>query len=394
MRPYPIRSWIVSRTLAALTGMLLAATALAQDVIKFGFVGALSGLSAKSGEGITRGLETAVDEINQKGGLLGKKVVLVKRDDESNPAKGQIAARELIQNEKVAVIFGGIDTPVAMALLPIINKEKVIYMGTWAAGTFITRNNANPNFVFRVSAVDELVDKALINYAMTTHKTKNPGFMLINNPWGESNEKGLTAAVAERKITRAGSEKFEEKDLDMTPHLSRLKANGADAIILVSNAGPGAQVMKSIERMGWSVPVISHWGISGGRFPELAGTAGKNVVFVQTYSFFGQQSEIGKKVIDMLKAKYPDIKQPGDIVPPVGYANAYDALHLTALAIQKAGSADPDKIRQGFYQIDEHKGLIKTYKKPFSTANHDALNENDYIMVRYQGERIVPVSMK
>lgn len=351
----------------------------------------MSGISAKSGEAITRGLEIAIDELNGKGGVLGRKLVLIKRDDESNPAKGQIAARELIQNEKVAVIFGGIDTPVAMAVVPIVNKEKVPYMGTWAAGTFITRNGANPNFVFRVSAVDELVDKALIKYAMKTYGSNKPGYMLINNPWGESNEKGLNLAVSEHRIEKAGSEKFEDKDVDMTPQLSRLKAAGADSIILVSNAGPAAQVMKSIERMNWSVPVISHWGISGGRFPELAGAMAQKVVFVQTYSFFGQQSGIGKNKITMLQKKYPDIKAVGDIVPPVGYANAYDAMHLTALAMRLGGGTDGDRIREGYYKIDEHKGLIKTYKKPFSPANHDALNENDYIMVKYQGEQIVPV---
>ena len=365
--------------------------AAAQQPIKIGFVGAMSGISAKSGEAITRGLEIAIDELNGKGGVLGRKLVLIKRDDESNPAKGQIAARELIQNEKVAVIFGGIDTPVAMAVVPIVNKEKVPYMGAWAAGTFITRNGANPNFVFRVSAVDELVDKALIKYAMKTYGSNKPGYMLINNPWGESNEKGLNLAVSEHRIEKAGSEKFEDKDVDMTPQLSRLKAAGADSIILVSNAGPAAQVMKSIERMNWSVPVISHWGISGGRFPELAGTMAQKVVFVQTYSFFGQQSGVGKNKITMLQKKYPDIKAVGDIVPPVGYANAYDAMHLTALAIRLGGGTDGDRIREGYYKIDEHQGLIKTYKKPFSPANHDALNENDYIMVKYQGEQIVPV---
>ena len=376
----------------AITGGSAAWTpALAQEVIKVGFVGALSGLSAKSGEAITRGLDVAIDEINAKGGVLGKKVVLIKRDDESNPAKGQIAARELIQNEKVAVIFGGIDTPVAMAIVPISNKEKVPYVGTWAAGTAITRNGADPNYVFRVSAVDELVDRALINYAMQTYGAKRPGYMLINNPWGESNEKGLNAAVAERKIASAGSEKFEEKDVEMTSQLSRLKAAGADSIILVSNAGPAAQVMKSIERMNWTVPVISHWGISGGRFPELAGNMAQKVVFIQTYSYFGQQGDVGKRTIATLMKKYPDIKSVGDIVPPVGYANAYDAMQLTALAIAAGGGTSGDQIRDGFYRINEYKGLIKTYSKPFSAANHDALNEHDYIMVKYDGSQIVPV---
>jgi len=387
----------VSKRRRALVIVALAAAAgaaipvFAQDVIKVGYVGALSGLSAKSGEAITRGLEVAIDEINAKGGVQGKKFALIKRDDESNPAKGQIAARELIQNEKVAVIFGGIDTPVAMAIVPIANKEKVPYVATWAAGTPITRNGANPNYVFRVSAVDVLVDKALINYGMKTYGIKKPGYMLINNPWGESNEKGLNEAVAESKIASAGSEKFEEKDVEMTSQLSRLKAAGADSIILVSNAGPAAQVMKSMERMNWNVPVISHWGIAGGRFPELAGNMAQKVVFVQTYSYFGQQGDVGKRMIADLMKKYPDIKAVGDIVPPVGYANAYDAMQLTALAIAAGGGTSGDQIREGFEKIGEYNGLIKKYSKPFSPTNHDALDQNDYIMVKYDGPQIVPV---
>ena len=74
----------------------------AQDTVKLGLVAAMSGQSAKSGEAIVRGLSLAIDEINAKGGVLGKKVELIVRDDESNPAKGVIAARELVQREKVA----------------------------------------------------------------------------------------------------------------------------------------------------------------------------------------------------------------------------------------------------------------------------------------------------
>jgi len=380
------------RSLIALAIILSSTAGAGAQDIKIGFVGALSGLSAKSGEAITRGMEVAIDEINAKGGLLGgRKLVLVKRDDESNPAKGQIAARELIQNEKVAAIFGGIDTPVAMAIVPIANKEKTPYVGTWAAGTLITRNGAAPNYVFRVSAVDVLVDKALVNYASKAYSAKKPGMMLINNPWGESNEKGLSAALGDTNIASAGVEKFEEKDIDMTPQLARLKANGADAIFLVSNAGPGAQVIKSMERMNWNVPVISHWGISGGRFPELAGAWSQKVVFIQTYSFFGQQNDVGKQKVAALMKKYPDIKSVADITPPVGYANAYDAMQLTAMAIAAGGGTEGDKIREGFYKVGEYKGLIKTYKQPFTPTNHDALTENDYIMVKYQGEQIVPV---
>src|ERR1043165_6501622 len=126
--------------LAAAAATVLAAPALAQDTLKLGLVAAMSGQSAKSGEAIVRGLSVAIDEINAKGGVLGKKVELLVRDDESNPAKGAVAARELVQREKVAGLFGGLDTPVSIAIVPFANQSKVPFMGVWAAGTPITRH--------------------------------------------------------------------------------------------------------------------------------------------------------------------------------------------------------------------------------------------------------------
>src|SRR4029077_8644157 len=121
----------------------------------------------------------------------------------------------------------------------------------------------------------------------------------------------------------AGIEKFENNDVDMTPQLTRLKEKGADSIILVVNTPPGAQMMKSRARMGWTVPVVSHWGISGGRFTELAGPTSDQADFVQTYSFFGKQGPVGQRVLAELKKKYPQIKGPKDVFSPVGTANAY-----------------------------------------------------------------------
>ena len=94
-----------------------------------------------------------------------------------------IAARELVSAD-VAAVFGGIDTPVSLAVVPLLNKEKRIYMGVWAAGTGITRNGATPNYAFRVSAVDALVDVRLLAYAHKKFGAKKAGLMLINNPWG------------------------------------------------------------------------------------------------------------------------------------------------------------------------------------------------------------------
>ena len=393
--PVTLRSAVCTRRVvliaAATLATGLALPAAAQDTLKLGLVAAMSGQSAKSGEAIVRGLSIAIDEINAKGGVLGKKIELLVRDDESNPAKGAIAARELVQREKVVAFFGGLDTPVSIAIVPFANQAKVPFMGVWAAGTPITRNGAAENYVFRVSAVDELVDVALVDYAMKKYGAKKPGMILINNPWGESNEKGLKAALDAKKIPYAGIEKFETNDVDVVPQLTRLRQAGADVLFLVANVAPSSQVVKSLDRMGWDVPIVSHWGPAGGRFTELAGASAAKVHFIQTFSFSGNPSPKAAALFAALKAKYPEIKTLADVTPAVGIANAYDAMHLVALAIANAGSTDGAKVRAGFYAIDKYEGLIKTYVKPFTPENQDALSASDYIFTYFKGDEIIPL---
>ena len=363
----------------------------AKEPVKIGLVAALTGESALSGESITRGLDVAIDEVNTAGGVLGgRPLELVKRDDESDPAKGVAAARELIEQEDVAVVFGGFDSPVSLAMLPVFQELETPYMGVWAAATGITRNDSDPNYAFRVSANDNIVDKFLLRRAKEKYNASKVGLMLINNPWGESNQEGFKQWAKEYQIQIAGIEKFNEEDSDVTPQLTRLKNSGAEVLMLVAAAAPAAQVMRSLTRINWDVPIISHWGVSGGRFPELAGKNASKVEFVQTHSFFNTQSEIGNKVLGQLDKKF-QLKEPSEILAPVGTANAYDALMLTSKAIDTAGSTEGSKVREAFLNLPQYEGLIKTYDKPFTANNHDALNDDDYMMVRWDGDKIVPV---
>lgn len=368
-----------------------AGASVAADTIKIGLIASLSGASAKSGEAITRGLTIAIDEINEAGGLLGKQVELLRRDDENNPGKGIVAARELIQREKVVVLFGGLQTPVSLAIVPFVNQIKVPFMGPWAAGTPITKNGANPNFVFRVSAVDEMVDIALVERAVKVHGAKKPGMILINNPWGELNEKGLLAALKAKGMENAGIEKIEQSDIDVVPQLTRLQQAGADTLFMVANVGPSAQVMKSLERMGWNVPIVSHWGPAGGRFSELGGPRAKDVEMIQTFTFSGNSSPKAAAMMKKLMARFPEIKSEADVTPAVGIANAYDAMHLSAIAIAKAGSTEGPKVREGFYAIDSYDGLIKNYTKPFTPDTHDALGPGDYLFTQFIDGKIIPI---
>jgi branched-chain amino acid transport system substrate-binding protein len=380
-------------SLLLLTLLVPAHEAVAQSApVKVGLAAAVSGGSAASGEAIRRGLLIAIDEINARGGVLGgRKLELVVRDDEGNPAKGVTIARELVEREKVAAVFGGLHTTVALAQVPVWHELKTPYMGTWAAGTNITRNGRTPNYVFRVSANDDYVDKFLVRYATERLKKGKPGLLLENTAWGQSNEAGLTKYLGEKKLQAVGIEKFNWNDPDMSPQLLRLKSGGADLVVLVANAPEGAQVVKSRAKIGWDVPILSHWGISGGRFPELTGPLSDGVVFIQTYSFFGKQHARGQHVLKALAAKF-NVKGPEEVTAPVGTANAYDAMHLVALAIEQAKSAEGPPIRDALENLKaELPGLIKTYRRPFTAEQHDALTDEDYIMVVWKGGKIVPV---
>ena len=281
-------------------------------------------------------------------------------------------------------------------MVPLLNKEKRIYMGVWAAGTGITRNGANPNYVFRVSAVDALVDVRLLDYA---HKkfggeegrarcsSTIPGASRTRRAWWRPSK-------ADPSIEIAGIEKFENNDVDMVPQLARLKDAGADAIILVVNAPPGAQVMKSRERMGWTAPVVSHWGISGGRFPELAGPTAGEAHFIQTYSFFGKQGPVGERV---LAGAHEEVsgrsRDPRTCLLRSGRRTPTMPCIFSRSAIAQAGSTDADAIRTALEDLKTpYEGLIKTYARPFTAENHDALGPDDYIMVHYEGDKIVPAN--
>jgi len=381
--------------LCAALVLALPAHAQSKDPVKIGLAAAVSGGSAASGEAIKRGIQIAMDEVNAKGGVLGgRKLELVIRDDEGNPAKGVTIARELIEREKTVTVFGGLHTTVALAQVPVWLELKTPYMGAWAAGTNITRNGQNPNYVFRVSANDDYADRFLTRYTVDTLKKGKPGLLLENTAWGQSNEVGLLKWLGERRIKPVGTDKFNWNDPDMSPQLLRLKGAGADVVILVANAPEGAQVVRSRAKIGWEVPMVSHWGISGGRFAELTGELSDGVAFLQTYSFFGKQTERGVTVLKTLKDKY-GVKGPEEVTAPVGVANAYDGMHLVALAIEQAQAAEGPKIRDALENLGaEYRGLIKTYRRPFSPEQHDALTDDDYIMVVWKGGQIVPVAMR
>jgi hypothetical protein len=167
-------------------------------------------------------------------------IELVRRDDESNPGKGQTAARELIDKEGCELLFGGIDSPVSQAIVPLMNTAHVPFMGVWAAATNITRNGATPNYVFRVSVVDVLVDHALIKHAMTSFGSKTPGLRAVRH---------RRHGAARLRLLRAGADR-----------VSCLRPQPAGIAAMCSAAAawlPRAQLRNCVTRCS-TTPISAH----------------------------------------------------------------------------------------------------------------------------------------
>ena len=366
---------------------------LSENYIGIGLDTDLVAASARSGKSVQRGAEIAIDEINKAGGVLGKKLKLVPMNNSGIAARGIKNIEKLAADPQVVAVMGGIHSPVALAELPIIHEKEIIYLDPWAAATNIVRNGRDPNFVFRVSVRDEFAGPFLVKYAGESGYQKL-GLLLENTPWGRGNEKSVKAALVEKGQKPVGVEWFNWTEKSVENQLENLIKAGAEALILVSNAPEGVVAVRDMATRKVRVPIISHWGITGGTFWEDAKDYLTNVdlAFLQTYSFFRPNNQKGKDFISRYFKKH-NISHVGEIFAPVGAAHAYDLVHLLALAMESAGTTDRKIVRAAMENIKIHEGLIKIYEPPFTQKRHDALTADDFSMARYNNRgHIIPIS--
>src|SRR5437588_792511 len=125
-------------------------------------------------------------------------------------------------------------TVVIATVVPGFTQAKPPVVGTRAAATNLTRNDKKPNFMFRVSANDDIVDHFLAKHVAEALGKKKPGVILENTPWGASNQEGLTKWFSKMNVQPVGFEKFNWNDPDMSPQLLRLKKGGADSLVVVA----------------------------------------------------------------------------------------------------------------------------------------------------------------
>ncbi|NYE60403.1 branched-chain amino acid transport system substrate-binding protein [Duganella sp. 1224] len=365
------------------------ASALAADPIKIGVAGPFTGGSAPMGVSMRDGVKLAVADINAKGGILGRPIQLIERDDEAKPERGVQIAQELINKEKVVATVGYINTGVALASQRFYQDAKIPVMNNVATGSIITRQFADQpeNYIFRNSANDQIQSQMIIKEAVDHRKFKKLAILADSTNYGQLGREDLEKVLASRGMKAVAVEKYNIKDVDMTAQLLKAKQAGAE-VVLTYGIGPElAQIANGMEKLNWKVPLIGSWTLSMANFIDNAGKNGNGTRMPQTF-IQAPDTPKRKAFIDAyLKAYNPP---QGRMPSPVSAAQGYDSVYLLAAAIRQAGSTDGPKIKAALENLSEKvDGVVTTYDKPYSKDDHEAINAQTTVFGEVRDGKVV-----
>ncbi|MDR6858635.1 ABC transporter substrate-binding protein [Variovorax guangxiensis] len=375
---------------AVLTASLVAAAAASAQDIKLGYNGDLSASpSAQSGQAAVLGMEAAIADINAAGGVLGKKLALVTRDDTSAPPKSIQNMSELVDNEKVSAVFGPTNSGNAMAWKHIANQKKIPVIGNVGSGTDITKpmSPGADNYMFRVSMVDREQVAALMAYVKkNTAQSKVVGLMAETTGYGQGGLKDMEELAKAQDIKIAATERFGVGDTDMTSQLSKMKSANVDTVVVWAQGTPIAQLVRSMEKINYFPLVLTSWAADNITFYDAAGkTLAEKPIFMRTVS--ETRTPAQQKLYDRIGSK---LKAPGSFSFAL---HGYDSVLLYAAAAKQANSFDGPAVRVALEDLKAPvQGVLKTYDKPFSKTNHEALTAKDLVWIRWKDGKLLPYS--
>ncbi len=374
----------VALALAASANMAFAA-----DPIKIGVDGPFTGGSSSMGVSMRDGVRLATEEINKAGGVLGRQIQLVERDDESKNERGVQIAQELINKEKVAAVVGYINTGVALASQRFFQEAKIPVMNNVATGSVITHqfDDQPDNYIFRNSAHDSIQAPMIVEEAITRRGFKKVAILADSTNYGQLGREDLEKALALKGVKAVAVEKFNIKDVDMTAQLLKAKEAGAQAVLTYAIGPELAQIANGMTKLGWKVPMIGSWTLSMANFIDNAGPGGEGARMPQT---FVQEPTTPKRqsfIINYLKTFNP---KNARIDSPVSAAQGYDSIYLLAAAIKQANSTDGPKIKAALEDLKTPvDGVVTSYNKPFTAKDHEAITANIPVFGEVKGSRVV-----
>lgn len=359
-----------------------------KDPIKVGLVAALTGPSAELGKGIEMGAKLAVKQINDKGGVLGRKLELVVRDDQSNTTLGLNAVNELIQKENVIAIIGPTNSGVVKATLSATAAAKVPHL---------INNGQDTEFgyqfphAFQFAMPNLTQAKMLANFVKARNLSK-VGILNDNSGYGKPGAEDVKKELTKINIEPVGQEEFKQKDPDMTAQLVRLKDKGAQVILFWGMGNDAATIRKNMKTLGWDVPLVGPNPLVMNNFRDLGGAEARNTFSSYEATFIKANRTPESEAFEKAwKAEYADDKLfygPGEkayfyLAMP---AQTYDAITVLADAIKRAGAADREKVMEALTNTQGFKGVNSTIS--FSKEKRVALPDEANILVEIKPDGV------
>jgi branched-chain amino acid transport system substrate-binding protein len=366
-----------------------AGSAAGGDAIKVGVYGPFTGGSSPMGASMRDGARLAADEINAKGGVLGRKIQLVERDDQATPERGAQVMQDLVSNEKVVAVLGPINTGVALASYKYPMQAKIPLVINVSAGAPVNELfKDNPdNYVFRIAASDDIQAEMIVAEAVDTRGLKKVALLCDETNYGQNGCKKMIEALTKRGITPVYVGKFKIKDTDMTPQLQEARKGGAQAVLTYGIGPELAQIANGMNKLGWKVPMIASWTASMSNFIDAAAANGNGVQMPQTFIQEGAARPQATAFIDAYKKKYGVDRIPS----AVSAAQGYDSMNLLAMAIAQAGTTDGPKVKAALENLSQpYEGAIATFNKPYSATDHEAIHKQQVVMGVVQNGMVAP----
>lgn len=346
-----------------------------------------------SAQAVYNGAQVAVNEINAAGGVLGRKLEIVQRDNRGIPARAINNLRELAADPDVAAILCGKYSPVVVDMLPELHRLKMPLLDPWAAADPITINDYSPSFVFRLSLRDTWAMQVMLQRA-AQRGAQRIALLLPNSEWGRSNLRAAQrfAAGGGKRSKALAFEWYHWGDRSLLPQYNKLLASGAQVLILVANEQEGVVLINELATLpvNQRLPVLAHWGLTAGRFFESTEAALQqiDVSVVQTFTFIDNPNPIAQRVLAGLQ-QVTGNSEARKVVSPVGVAHAYDIVHLLARAIALAGNTDRTAIRNALERLAPYRGVTRKFERPFTPQRHDALSVENVFMARFAADGAV-----
>jgi branched-chain amino acid transport system substrate-binding protein len=359
----------------------------AAEPIKLGFEAALTGGSSSIGVPMRNSVELAIAEINSHGGINGRPLVLVQRDDEGKNELGVQIARELIEKEQVVAMLGYTNTGVALASQRFFQDASTPVLTIGPTGTIITQQFRPPgysqNYIFRISVSDSIQSEMIAAEAIDRAKFTRVAIFADTTNYGQLGRADLEAALARRGVTAVAIEKFNIGDVDMTAQILRAKDANAQALLTYGIGPELAQIANGMAKLNWRVPMIGSWTLSYANFIDNAGANGDGARMPQ--SFVEDASTPKRKAyLEAYNKAY------GRNTMPSAGAQAFDAVQLLAAALRQSDSIEGSKILDALENLKEPvEGVVTTYNQPFSASNHEAYSAEIAVMGEVRNGHLV-----